>query len=446
MKTKIMKYVSFIVLRLSLSCEVKADGDFIYTGSMNTIRYNHMATLLPDGKVLVTGGRNNNSSSVWASAELYVPAAGTWATTSSMSATRYFHTATLLANGKVLVAGGSHALSGQHSSAELYDPATGTWAATGAMTDARTAHQAILLSNGKVLVTGGAQGSAANSALSSAELYDPTTGMWTLIKSMSTARYAHTVTLLNNGKVLVTAGQNVNLSLSSTELYDSLTGMWTPSGSLVGGSLAGARSYHTTTLLPNGKVLVTGGYNNNSVGTPLSTAQLYDPATGIWTAINSMSTARYLHTPTLLPNGKVLISGGSVTDSVSSAELYDWTDGATGTWAATGGMNEKRREHTATLLPNGKVLVTGGWRVSNTVSSTAELYNPSLKIGLIKAIKPFFDGLSVSANYQLQLSANATTFTNYGAAFTATNSIMIYPQYFDVENYDKLYFRLKVSP
>ena len=78
-----MKYVSFIVLRLSLSCEVKADGDFIYTGSMNTIRYNHMATLLPDGKVLVTGGRNNNSSSVWASAELYDPAAGTWATTSS---------------------------------------------------------------------------------------------------------------------------------------------------------------------------------------------------------------------------------------------------------------------------------------------------------------------------------------------------------------------------
>ena len=126
---------------------------------------------------------------------------------------------------------------------------------------------------------------------------------------------------------------------------------WVPTG-----SLGTARSRHTATLLPNGKVLVAGGNNG---GAALSSAELYDPATGTWTATGSLGTARDRHTATLLPSGKVLVAGGfnELDGFLSSAELYD---PASGTWTATGNLGTARAYHTATLLPNGKVLVAGG--------------------------------------------------------------------------------------
>jgi hypothetical protein len=102
--------------------------------------------------------------------------------------------------------------------------------------------------------------------------------------------------------------------------------------------------------LPNGMVLVAGG----EFVPPLSSAELYDPASETWTETGSLTTLRSGHTATLLPNGKVLVAGGR---SLSSSELYD---PATGTWTATGSLANERYGHTATLLPNGNVL---GWRV-----------------------------------------------------------------------------------
>ena len=144
-------------------------------------------------------------------------------------------------------------------------------------------------------------------------------GTWQATGSLATARYLYTATLLPNGQVLV-AGGGANCFfcdvLASAELYDPVSGMWT-----VTGSLATARREHTATLLPNGKVLVAGGYN----GDLLSSAELYDPATGLWTRTGSMATARYSHSATLLPNGKVLVAGGfdSGFNGLASAELYD---------------------------------------------------------------------------------------------------------------------------
>src|SRR5207237_9674534 len=77
---------------------------------------------------------------------------------------------------------------------------------------------------------------------------------------------------------------------------------WVPHGSLIT-----ARSRHTATLLPNGKVLVAGGNHGHAAS---SSAELYDPATGTWTATGSLGTARLRHTATLLSSGKVLVTGG----------------------------------------------------------------------------------------------------------------------------------------
>src|SRR5207247_947693 len=102
--------------------------------------------------------------------------------------------------------------------------------------------------------------------------------------------------------------------LTSAELYDPASGTWSVTGSLNTG-----RDSHTATLLPNGMVLVAGGVNNSSY---LTSAELYDPASGSWSATSSLNTARYGHTSTLLPNGKVLVAGGNNGGVLTSAELY----------------------------------------------------------------------------------------------------------------------------
>src|SRR5450755_1284917 len=142
------------------------------------------------------------------------------------------------------------------------------------------------------------------------------------------------------------------------------------------GSLATAHDSHTATLLPNGKVLVAGGVNGPGDQTATAIAELYDPASGTWTATGSLVTARYVHAATLLPNGKVLVTGGyNDSGRLASAELYD---PASGTWTATGSLATGRRFHTATLLPNGKVLVAGGNAlVGGGAIASAELYDPA---------------------------------------------------------------------
>ena len=122
------------------------------------------------------------------------------------------------------------------------------------------------------------------------------------------------------------------------------------------GGMTTSRDFHTATLLPNGQVLVAGGYN--FTGGDLSSAELFNPVTGIWTPTGALHTARYSHTATLLPSGKVLVAGGyNGPNPSTSAELYD---PASRTWTATGAMQNGRFNHTATLLFNGKVLVAGG--------------------------------------------------------------------------------------
>jgi len=348
-----------------------AAGTWMATVSMQAVRSNHTATLLSSGKVLASGGSGSANS------ELYDPSAGTWtSTTGNMQAARTSHTATLLPSGRVLVAGGTYL-----SSAEIYDPATQVWSSTGQLASTRAYHTATLLSSGRVLVAAGSGGPGVG-YLASAELFDPTGGSWTSTTgTMQATRTDHTATLLPSGKILVAGGWNGSTTLSGVELYDPATGLWTSTGSLVS---PGGRAQHTATLLPSGKVLVAGGVMFTGALQPISSAELYDPAgnggLGSWSSTGSLQIARAHHTATLLPSGKILAAGGSVTiggcngcSQTSSAELFD---PSTGLWSPTGSLPEILTSHTATLLPSGKVLVAGGTSVLNVVSTT-ELYDPA---------------------------------------------------------------------
>jgi len=227
---------------------------------------------------------------------------------------------------------------------------------TGSLNTARWDHTTTLLNNGKVLVVGG---SGIGGVLRDAELYDPATGTWTPTSLPNIARSGHTATLLPNGMVLVAGGTDGSSPLSSTELYDPATGTWTLTG-----SLNTPRSRHTATLLQNGKVLVVGGFNSTGSDVAMRSGELYDPATGYWSVTkgNHLITARYWHTATLLSDGRVLVAGGYNTSSgiLGSAELYTPNDRG-GTWLAASDMGTPRDGHTATLLPTGKVLVAGGF-------------------------------------------------------------------------------------
>jgi formylglycine-generating enzyme required for sulfatase activity/N-acetylneuraminic acid mutarotase len=346
-----------------------SSASFSFTSSMTTNRENHTATLLPNGKVLVTGGNANDGSAYLSSAELYNPGSATWTATGVMVKARACHTATLLTNGKVLVAGGWNATA-YLSSVELYDPGTGKWTLTNSMHTARGAHTATLLPNGKVLVAGGTLDGT--NALSSTEIYDPTTGAWTTTGSMTTNRADQTATLLPNGKVLVVggaSGYHFRDSIPGAELYDPATGKWTVTGAPNSAYGQG----HTATLLANGKVLAVAG--GGTASTVTNSAELYNPATGTWTTTGSLTTApRHSHTATMLPNGQVLVAAGyNFTDYfLASAELYD---PATGMWTATGYLNAGREWATATLLPEGEVLITGGKVDSSLDAASAELYS-----------------------------------------------------------------------
>ena len=347
---------------------------FLPAGTMTTPRYSHTATLLNTGKALLAGGiasKNFIYRGIYSfcsgvstdHAELFDPTNGTFAPTGSMTALRSGHASTLLPSGKVLVTGGNL---GSTGTAEVFDPATAAFTATANMISLRSLHTATLLPSGKVLIAGG------SGAGTSAELFDPAMDVFAATGSMTGPRYSHTATLLQSGKVLVAGGQDSNGSasaVSTAELYDPASGAFSPTG-----SMGTARQSHTTTLLANGSVLIAGGFDQN--GAPLSTAEVYNPITGMFATTISMLAPHFQHTASLLPSGNVLIAGGGG----FVAELFD---PGTGTFSLTGSLFMSRRLHAATLLPNGEVLVTGSQtpvHISNSVcmggvDASAELYH-----------------------------------------------------------------------
>ena len=302
-------------------------------------RTGHCAGLLPNGRVLIVGG-GDSKGTLFKTAEVFDPATGTFAATGDLNQSRQGATATPLANGKVLIAGGQNNLGALLSTAELYDGTTGTFTLAGNMHTPRARHTATLLSNGKVLVVG------SSSPTGSAEIFDPASGNFSTTGSLVQARAHHTATLLSNGKVLLLGGTQImppggggaptaDVSLDTAEIYDPGTGIFQAAGKLVV-----ARDSHSATLLPNGMVLVAGGYTHDFDGDAqpewytMFTTEVFDPVASISTSAASLEGDRAEHVATMLSNGQVLVTGGiegfqelccspnPVSASLATAEVY----------------------------------------------------------------------------------------------------------------------------
>ena len=231
--------------------------------------------------------------------------------------------------------------------------------------DRRASHTATVLTDGRVLIAGGLSG---NTALSSALLIEVVSGAVRTTGSLQQARGRHTATLLKDGRVLIAGGVAVSgttvTPLDAAEVYDPASGAFTTVG-----SMASARMFHAAAALPDGRVLICGGAGAAVPGgvTPIQvTAEIFDPATGRFAATANMNVTRSGHTATLLDTGQVLVT------SQGTAELFDPT---TNRFSRTGNPTQARGGYTATLLRDGRVLLLGGLAL-NLSQTLAELYDP----------------------------------------------------------------------
>jgi hypothetical protein len=289
----------------------------------------------------------------------------------------------VLPDGRVLVAGGHpltrHNPGGERwrvfGTSELYNPRTETWVSTGSLVEPRNGIGTLaLLANGKVLLAG------EHDTRTGCELFDPSTGTWTRTGPLNTGRGVHQTTLLLDGRVLVSGGidysQRPEPIFASAELYDPATGTWTATGSMIG-----PRFKHRAVLLRDGRVLVAGGTATEpSRDPPLATAELYDPVSGIWRQTGPMNQARENPGIALLRDGRVLVAGGAVGNfgeyrSLNSAEIYD---PRTETWTETASMKQDRVQFPVVLLADGRVLAIGGVaRPRGTALLSVEAYDPA---------------------------------------------------------------------
>jgi N-acetylneuraminic acid mutarotase len=344
-----------------------------------------------------------------------------WDKAADMLEARSWHTATLLADGTVLVAGGIDS-STVHDTAERYDPKTNSWTSAGSMSQPHWHHVAERLSDGRVIVIGGCSSGQSNSCMIGvgADIYDPKNNSWTKAQPMLTSRRSHASTLLQDGRVLVVGGFDNLKDHTSIEIYDPKTDSWASPVA----KLTMSRNRASATRLPTGKVLIVGGFVGLPTDAPTDTMALFDPGAGTLSVLKTkLKEARWRHTATLLDNGRVLITGGScetaadTTCKAGDAEIYD---PVTDQILPGGSPGTATIEHQATLLNNGQVLITGG----SLTEKLARLFAP--KQGMWSQTAQLNDARESHAACLLDDGRVIVTGGENGSSWTGTKSVEIY--------------------
>ena len=353
-------------------------------GTMHDRRALATATLLQDGRVLVIGGYAGSSLDGLASAEIWDPATRTFTPTGSMERPRVGHAATLLNDGRVLVVGGQDRSVGKDLDTEVWDPATGTFEVVGTMPALPSGITATTLLDGRVLIVGsdvclvprvprpsGNVGlPVCRGSTASTRLWSPD-GSWVVGPPLNEQRSWHTATRLPDGRVVLIGNPSWGVDTpESTEVYDPATNTFVRVGELLDYVIGG----HTATLLRDGRVLITGGdtddpSSNKRSDDVLRDAEVWDPATGGFAPAGRMDLARRAHDAALLPDGRVLVAGGSgrLTASfhvLGTATTEIW-DPATATFSPGPSMADPRERGTLVTLRDGSLLVIGGNRDSD---------------------------------------------------------------------------------
>lgn len=313
----------------------------IRTGSLNVPRVFHETQVLHNGKVLVFGGDDFRilNVTVHASAQLYDVNTGTWTNTGSMKKPRTQFASAILPNGNIMAIGGGQAASvdPKTASCEIYDVKTGTWSYTDSMHTGRIMHSAITLKNGKILVVGGD---------TSCELYDPSTNKWQYTDAPSLIQDdGLDLVLLADGRVLGTA-------LHDAEIYNPVTETWT----LLPVKLIGERTYHSSVLLNNGNVLITGSlsFSDNT------TAEIFNPVTETFTTTGGTAELRANCKTALMDNGKVIVYGLGDISSAFNSKAIEIYDPATNSWSSNPSIWHGIWHYNIEKLGNGKFLIIGG--------------------------------------------------------------------------------------
>ena len=342
-------------------------------------RQHHTATLMPDGRVVVVGGRGADGLSTLASCELFEPKKNRWSACASLAVGRSHHAATALQDGRLLVTGGTthESVEGQNrfvalASAEVYDPKKNAWTTVAPMTDARNGHTATLLLDGTVLVVGGAREQRQH--LTSVERFDPKNNTWQVEKQLAVARWLHAAVLTSDGDVVVVGGRSnagqqgkgPGVSIADVERFDVKTGAWQVLPPMSEPRQRTAVVAEAT----GGGVIVIGGQTATS---STNYAETWAPGLTDWKPFeNHLSMSLSSHSGTRLPNGDLVVIGGEPPNQVDTTRVQRWLI-ASKQWCLAGELVIGRKMHTATLLNDGRVLVVGGTS-SGLPERSAELW------------------------------------------------------------------------
>ncbi len=337
---------------------------------------NHVAAALPDGRAIVMGGNTSASLLVPDStlSQIFDPAREKFTAGPdlmfSAQAQQFTSFATLETGGFLLVGSGINGPPRgppQFVVTQQFDPATSKFTRTGdAFTASTSVRTAAPLSDGGALLTGGLTGrpSPVNNVV---DRYDAVSAQWRSATPMLHVRVLHTATRLNDGRVLVVGGlsccqfpnPSTEFFTNTAEIYDPALDRFTPTG-----TMTVARGGHAAAVLPDGRVLIAGGSGNDPATAPRGT-EIFDPATGQFSPGGDLQAARDSHAAVTLADGRVLVIGGEVPSVVAgrsgvgipATEIFD---PSTGLWTAGPTLHPAFFAATVTMLGNGKVLVFGG--------------------------------------------------------------------------------------